>query len=61
MQKPTLILVSGAPGAGKTTIAARLSRNLRMPMVSKDAVKESLFDSLGWSDREWQGGWGAPA
>jgi predicted kinase len=53
MQKPTLILVSGAPGAGKTTIAASLSASLRIPMVSKDAIKESLFDSLGWSDRGW--------
>ena len=53
MQTPTLVLVSGAPGAGKTTIATRLSARLRIPMVSKDAIKESLFDSLGWSGREW--------
>jgi len=53
MQPPTLILVSGAPGAGKTAIARELTMGLGVPMVSKDAIKESLFDSLGRSDREW--------
>ena len=46
-------MVSGAPGAGKTSIATRLSARLGIPMARKDAIKESLFESLGWSDREW--------
>ena len=53
MKRPTLVLVSGAPGAGKTAIATELSARLPIPMVSKDALKESLFESLGWSDRAW--------
>ena len=53
MEAPTLILVSGAPGTGKTTVARELSNGLGIAMVSKDAIKESLFDSLGSSDREW--------
>jgi predicted kinase len=53
MQPPTLIVVSGAPATGKTTIARELSEGLGVPMVSKDALKESLFNSLGHSDREW--------
>jgi hypothetical protein len=24
-----------------------------MPLLSKDGIKEVLFDTLGWSDREW--------
>ena len=24
-----------------------------MPLLTKDALKETLFDSLGWRDREW--------
>jgi len=47
------VIVSGPPGAGKTTIARRLSEELRLPLITKDDIKESLFDSLGWSDREW--------
>jgi len=47
------VLISGPPGAGKTTIARRLSNDLQLPLVTKDDIKESLFDSLGWSDLEW--------
>jgi predicted kinase len=24
-----------------------------MPFIHRDGIKEALFDSLGWSDREW--------
>ena len=46
MQKPTLVLVSGAPGAGKTTIAARPSAGLNIPMVSKDAIAAAVRPAL---------------
>lgn len=48
-----LILISGPPASGKTSFAKLLSKKLNIPYFSKDDVKESLFDSLGWSDREW--------
>ena len=48
-----LVIVSGPPGAGKTTIARRLASELRLPLIAKDDIKESLFDSLGWSDLDW--------
>jgi predicted kinase len=48
-----IIIISGHPGTGKSYLAAKLSEALSVPLVSKDGIKESLFDTLGWSDREW--------
>lgn len=48
-----VIIVSGPPCTGKTTLARRIAGELRLPLVNKDGIKELLFDSLGWSDREW--------
>lgn len=42
-----LVIVSGAPGSGKTTLAQRLSGDLRLPLLSKDALKEVLADAMG--------------
>lgn len=50
---PLLVIVNGSPGAGKTTIGRRIASDAALPFVSKDDVKESLFDTLGWKDRDW--------
>jgi len=50
---PLLVVVTGAPGSGKTTLAEALARELALPLLAKDDVKEALFDSLGTGDREW--------
>lgn len=50
---PLLIIISGPPGAGKTTLAHWLSHELNLPLIYRDGLKETLFESLGWSDREW--------
>lgn len=42
----TLILITGAPGSGKTTLAKRLAGELHLPLFYKDRIKESLFDAL---------------
>jgi GrpB-like predicted nucleotidyltransferase (UPF0157 family)/predicted kinase len=47
------IVVSGLPGSGKTTLARALAPELRIPLLSKDVIKETLFDSLGVGDVEW--------
>ena len=53
MKKPTLVLISGAPGTGKTFLARRLSEALPIVVLEKDVIKETLFDAVGEGDREW--------
>ncbi|RPI94305.1 MAG: ATP-binding protein [Chloroflexi bacterium] len=50
---PTLIIVTGRPAAGKSTLAKWLSQEIKLPLVSKDSIREELFDRLGWKDRKW--------
>jgi predicted kinase len=47
------VFVSGAPGTGKTTVAAELARQLQVAMLSLDVIKEALGDSLGLGDQRW--------
>lgn len=47
-QAATMLLIAGAPGSGKTTLAKRLSERLQWPAFSKDAIKERLFDSVSF-------------
>lgn len=44
-----VVVVSGLPGSGKTTLAGPLAQALGLPLLDKDHVLESLFDSLGCS------------
>jgi predicted kinase len=53
-----IVLVSGAPGSGKTTLAGRLAESLQMNLIGKDLIKETLWDvfdppggDLDWSRR----------
>ena len=49
----TFIVVSGLPGSGKTTLARAIASDLELPLLSKDTVKEALFDALGVGDVAW--------
>lgn len=53
MSKSVIVLISGAPGTGKTTLGKKLSQKYKFPFISKDALKERMFDNLGWSDKAW--------
>jgi predicted kinase len=46
------VIVSGAPGAGKSTLAGPLAQRLGLPLIGKDHIKETLHDTLpAGSDR----------
>lgn len=49
----TLIVVSGSPGTGKSTIATALAADLRWPLLPLDPMKETLADVLGLGDEDW--------
>ena len=51
------ILVAGMPASGKSTIAVRISESLGIPMLSKDSIKEMLFDDLGFHSRAERFSW----
>ena len=56
-----VVLVHGPPGSGKSTLAAQLAPALDLPLLSKDAVKETLLDTLGHATRDESRALGAAA
>lgn len=46
------ILVTGIPAAGKSTMAEALAEYLEIPVISKDKIKEIMFDDIGFNSRE---------
>jgi predicted kinase len=61
MPHPTLLVIGGHSGSGKTTLARALATELDLPLLSKDAIKETLFTTLGTSDAAWSRRLGATA
>jgi predicted kinase len=41
-----LLIVTGLPASGKTTLARELATRYSAPLLAKDAIKEALFDVL---------------
>lgn len=48
---PRLIVITGLPASGKTTLARELAARLSVPLLAKDAIKEPLLSVLGASGR----------
>ncbi|MEI7425952.1 MAG: AAA family ATPase [Candidatus Moraniibacteriota bacterium] len=52
-KKSLLIIISGLPAAGKTTLAEKISKKFNIPVVSCDQIKELIFDRVGrWDDTD---------
>lgn len=47
MSKTLLIVLYGPHCTGKTSIGKKIAREFKLPFISKDEVKECLFDNLG--------------
>jgi predicted kinase len=52
-QRSLFVVVSGLAATGKTRLAEPLAHALDLPLISKDAIKESLFDAVGYGGWEW--------
>lgn len=48
----TLYVISGPPGSGKSSVGGEVAQALGVPLIAKDEIKEALFDTVGWDDRE---------
>lgn len=58
MKKPVLIIVNGLPASGKSTLAKRLGADLTLPVVSRDAIFQTLKNALEFpsdADPSWPG------
>jgi predicted kinase len=44
---PTLIVVSGPPGSGKTTLAHAIARAVPCPAICRDEIKDGLIHARG--------------
>jgi len=47
------VIVSGLPASGKTSVAEPLASALGLRLISKDAIKQALFEAVGWGDWNW--------
>lgn len=47
----TILIFTGLPGTGKTTLSRRVTDALHVPLYAKDDIKEIMFDKIGWSDK----------
>lgn len=46
MDRPILVIVSGPPAAGKSSLTAELRDQVQLPLLALDAIKEAVMDVL---------------
>lgn len=46
-KKPKCIVITGRPGSGKTTLSDKLSKQLYMPKIGRDEIKEGYVNTFG--------------
>jgi predicted kinase len=47
-----IVIVTGPPASGKSTLASRLAADLSLPAITKDGIKETLLNQSGSVDVE---------
>jgi predicted kinase len=53
MTMKRLIVITGHSASGKTTLARELAATYKILCISKDAIKERIFDGVGYKDKQW--------
>lgn len=48
--RPRLVVITGTPGSGKTTLGTTLSQALQLPFVARDQIRRGLYVSAGLWD-----------
>jgi diadenosine tetraphosphate (Ap4A) HIT family hydrolase/predicted kinase len=48
-----IVVVTGPPASGKSTLAATIATRLSLPLIAKDGIKERLYEAFGSGDRDW--------
>ena len=57
LDRPTLVVVSGPAGAGKTTLAHTVAAAIGCPAVCRDEIKEGMVQTLGGDYEAAPGDW----
>ena len=52
ISKPPLVIVSGAPASGKTTLSRLLADRLPLPLLAKDRLRQIFGDAFNAETRE---------
>lgn len=55
MKKPTLVIVNGPAGSGKTTLAHEIARRIPCPAICRDEIKEGMVHA---HDGDFEAAWG---